>query len=213
MENTNPVNENAKRRPSVFEVRSLVQIGILSAVAFLLMSLEIPLWFAPGFYKLDVSELPVLIGSFAMGPLAGVMIELIKVVLYFFLHGSSTAGIGDLANFIFGCCLVVPASLVYHRKKTKRNAVVGMALGTVLMAAAAWLVNAFVLLPLYASVFHMPLSALVAMGTQMNGSVVDLATFVLLIVVPFNLFKGAVVSLLTLLLYKRVSPILHGRLR
>ena len=212
MENANIVNESAKKRPSVFEVRNLVQIGILSAIAFLLMSLEIPLWFAPGFYRLDVSELPVLIGSFAMGPLAGVMIEFIKVVLYFFLHGSSTAGVGDLANFIFGCCLAVPAALLYRKNKTRKTALAGMALGTVLMAAAAWVVNAFVLLPLYAAAFHMPMSALIAMGTQVNPSVVNLSTFVLLIVVPFNLLKGAVVSFLTLVLYKRVSPILHGRL-
>jgi riboflavin transporter FmnP len=212
MENRNIANGNQKN-PSVFELRNLVQIGILSAVAFLLMSLEIPLWFAPSFYKLDLSELPALIGAFAMGPLAGIMIELLKVVLYFFLHGSATLGVGDLANFIMGCCLVVPAALLYRWQKTKRNAMVGMALGTVLMAAVAWLVNAFVLLPLYAAVFHMPMTALIAMGTQVNPAVVNLATFVLLIVVPFNLLKGAVVSLLTLLLYKRVSPILHGKLR
>ena len=213
MENTNTVNSGERKRPSVFEVRNIVQIGILSAIAFLLMSLEFPLWFAPGFYRLDLSELPVLIGAFAMGPIAGVMTEFVKILLYFFLHGSSTAGVGDLANFIFGCCLVVPASVLYQRRKTKKNALIGMAVGTVLMAAAAWIVNAFVLLPLYASVFHMPMSTLIAMGTKVNPSVTDLSTFVLLIVVPFNLFKGVVVSALTLLLYKRVSPILHGRIR
>lgn len=213
MESSNTVKNSEGKRPSAMEVRNIVQIGILSAIAFLLMSLEFPLWFAPGFYKLDLSELPVLIGAFAMGPLAGVLTEFVKIVLYFFLHGSSTAGVGDLANFIFGCCLVVPASVIYQRRKTKKNALIGMALGTVLMSAAAWIVNAFVLLPLYAGAFHMPMSALIAMGTKVNPSVVSISTFVLLIVVPFNLFKGAVVSLLTLLLYKRVSPVLHGRLR
>ncbi len=212
MENTNTA-VGEKKRASVFEVRNIVQIGILSALAFLLMSLEIPLWFAPGFYRLDFSELPVLIGAFAMGPVAGILIEFIKILLYFFIHGSSTAGVGDLANFIVGCCLVVPASAMYRRKKTKKNAMAGMAVGTVLMSAAGWAVNAFVLLPLYAAAFHMPMSAIIAMGTKVNTSVTSLSTFVLLIVVPFNLFKGVVVSMLTLLLYKRVSPILHGKLR
>lgn len=212
MENTN-ITVGEKKKASVFEVRNIVQIGILSALAFLLMSLEFPLWFAPGFYRLDLSELPVLIGAFAMGPVAGILIEFVKILLYFFIHGSSTAGVGDLANFIFGCCLVVPASVMYQRKKTRKNAMIGMAVGTVVMAAAAWIINALILLPLYAAAFHMPLSAIIAMGTKVNASVNSLSTFVLLIVVPFNLFKGVVVSLLTLLLYKRVSPILHGKLR
>ena len=213
MENTNAVGGGKKRLPSVFELRNLVQIGILSAAAFLLMYLEFPLWFAPNFYKLDLSELPVLIGAFAMGPAAGVLTEFIKELLYFFLHGSSTAGVGDFANFIFGCCLVVPASLVYQRNKTRKNALAGMVLGTVLMTVAGWVANAYVLLPLYAAAFHMPLSAIVSMGTQINPSVNSLPMFVLLIVVPFNLLKGAVVSALTFLLYKHVSPILHGKLR
>ncbi len=211
MENTN-ITVGEKKKASVFEVRNIVQIGILSAVAFLLMSLEFPLWFAPGFYKLDLSELPVLIGAFAMGPLAGVLTEFVKILLYFFIHGSSTAGVGDLANFIFGCCFVVPAAALYQHRKTRETAIAGMAVGTVLMALAAWAVNALVLLPLYAAAFHMPLSAIIAMGAKMNPAVDSLSAFVLLIVVPFNLFKGAAVSLLTLLLYKRVSPILHGKL-
>ena len=211
--NTNIAADSAKKRSSVFEVRNIVQIGILSAAAFLLMFLEFPLWFTPGFYRLDLSELPVLIGAFAMGPFAGILTELIKELLYFFLHGSSTAGVGDIANFIFGCCLAVPASMIYQRRKTRKNALIGMALGTVLMSVAGWIANAYVLLPLYGAAFHMPMSALIAMGTKMNPSVTSLSTFVLFIVVPFNLFKGAVVSLLTMLIYKRVSPILHGRLR
>lgn len=202
-----------KRTASLFEVRNIAQIGVLGGIAFVLMTIEFPLWFAPGFYRLDLSELPVLVGGFAMGPLAGVMIELIKVLLYFFIHGSSTAGIGDLANFLCGCCLVVPAALLYRHRKSRKNAMIGMAVGTVLLAAAGGVINAYVLLPLYASAFHMPMAALVQMGTKVNPSITGLASFILLAVVPFNLFKGAVVSGLTLLLYKKVSPILHGKIR
>ncbi len=206
--------ENIKSKnssDSVTDVRRITQIGILGAVAFLLMMVEFPLWFAPGFYKLDFSELPVLIGTFAMGPVSGALIELVKVLLYFFIHGSSTAGVGDLANFFVGCCMVLPAGMIYKANKTRKNAVIGMAVGTITMSAAAGVFNAFVLLPLFAKAFHMPMAALIQMGTKVNPSIVDLSTFVLLAVVPFNLFKGAVVSVLTFLLYKRVSPILHGR--
>ena len=201
-----------KQSSSLFSVRNIAQIGVLSAIAFVLMAIEFPLWFAPSFYKLDFSELPVLVGAFAMGPAAGMMIEFIKVILYFFIHGSSTAGVGDLANFIFGCCLVVPAAIIYKRSKTKKHALAGMAVGTVLMAAVGGIVNAYVLLPLYANVFHMPLQAIVGMGTKINPAVNSVSSFILLAVVPFNLLKGIVVSAITFLLYKHVSPILHGRI-
>lgn len=202
-----------KTEKSVFGVREVAQIGILSGIAFALMSVEFPLWFAPGFYKLDLSELPVLIGGFAMGPLAGVMIEFIKVLLYFFLHGSSTAGVGDLANFIVGCSLVVPAALIYRFRKTRKHAIFGLAAGTLAMTLAGSLMNVFLLLPLYSGVFHMPMDALIAMGTKVNPSITDLNSFVFYAVAPFNLLKGVLVSCLTVLIYKKVSPILHGTFR
>jgi riboflavin transporter FmnP len=201
-----------KQRVNGTDIRTVAQVGVLGGIAFLLMTIEIPLWFAPGFYRLDLSELPVLVGAFAMGPLAGVLIELVKVVLYFFIHGSSTAGVGDMANFMMGCALVVPAAALYKNHKTKKRAVAGLVCGTVAMAAVSSLLNAFLLLPLYAAAFHMPLAQIVQMGTQVNPAVTNLFTFVLFAVVPFNLFKGVVVSVLTMLLYKKVSPILHGKL-
>ena len=212
MEKTqNTQKKNGKKK--LLDARGITQIAVLGAVAFVLMMLEIPLWFAPGFYQLDLSELPVLVGSFAMGPLAGVLIELVKVVLYFFLHGSSTLGVGDLANFLIGCSLIVPASLIYARHKSKKHAVAGMAVGTLTMTAADSLINAFVLLPLYATAFGMPMEKLIGMGTAVNPSITGLATFVLLAVAPFNLLKGTVVSLITALIYKKVSPILHAGAR
>ena len=197
----------------MFGVREIAQTGVLSGIAFVLMAVEFPLWFAPGFYRLDLSELPVLIGGFAMGPLAGVMIELIKVLLYFFLHGSSTAGVGDFANFLIGCSLVVPAAVIYRFHKSRKTAILGLAVGTLLMTVAGSLLNAYLLLPLYAGAFHMPIAALIAMGTQVNRAITDLNSFVFLAVAPFNLFKGVLVSCLTVLIYKKVSPILHGTFR
>lgn len=195
------------------DVRVLAQIGVLSCLAFILMMLEFPLWFAPGFYQLDFSELPVLIGAFAMGPLAGVTIELIKVTLYFFLHGSSTMGVGDLANFVIGCAFVIPAAVMYKHHKSRKNALIGMSIGTLAMVLVSSVVNAFVLLPLYVTAFHIPMSTMIEMGSTVNPSITGLRTFILLAVVPFNVVKGIVISLLTMLLYKKVSPLLHNRIR
>ena len=193
--------------------RTIAQIGVLSGIAFVLMMAEFPLWFAPGFYRLDFSELPVLIGAFAMGPVAGVLIELVKVTLYFFIHGSSTAGVGDAANFLVGCALVVPSAVLYKWHKSKRTAMLGLMFGTVALVVAGSVMNAYVLLPVYAAAYHMPMNALIEMGTAVNPAITDLGSFVLLAVAPFNLFKGVAVSCLTMMLYKRVSPILHGGVR
>ena len=206
--------ENLKEQSkSVFEIRNVAQIGVLGGIAFILMTIEFPLWFAPGFYRLDISELPVLIGSFAMGPLAGVLIEMVKVLLYFFIHGSSTAGVGDLANFIFGCSLVIPSSILYQRHKSRKTALIGLGIGTLTMTVASALLNAYLLLPVYSVAFHMPMDALIRMGTAVNPAINGLWAFILLAVVPFNLFKGILISCLTMLLYKSVSPILHNRIR
>lgn len=201
-----------KRQGFQLDARMIAQIGVLGGIAFLLMMFEFPLWFAPGFYQLDFSEIPVLIGGFAMGPVAGILIELIKVTLYMLIHGSSTAGVGDLANFLIGCSLVVPAAVIYKTHKSRRNAIIGLAVGTLSMVCVGSLMNAYVLLPVYAAAFHMPMSALISAGSAVNPSITSLETFILLAVAPFNLFKGVTVSCLVMLLYKRVSPILHGTL-
>ena len=204
---------NTQKQTKIFDARGIAQIGVLSAISAILMIVEIPLWFAPSFYKIDLSELPVLIGSFAMGPLAGVMIELIKVLLYLFIHGSSTGGVGDIANFIIGCALIVPSALIYKRNKTRKSAIIGMAVGTATLVIVGSLLNAFVLLPVYAKVFHMPVDALVQMGSAVNSSITNLNTFVIFAVAPFNLLKGVIVSTATTLIYKKISPLFHNKMQ
>lgn len=188
-------------------VRAIVQIGMLAAVAVILMLFELPLPFAPSFYKIDFSEVPVLVGCFAMGPLAGVLVELVKILLNFVVTGTSTAGVGEIANFIIGCSLCVPAGLIYRSNRTRKNALIGMVAGTILMAAIGGLINAFVLLPTYAAAFGMPIDALVGMGTAVNSHITNLTTFVLFSVVPFNIVKGVLVSAIVFLIYKKISPI------
>ena len=188
--------------------RKITAIGMLGAIATVLMLFEIPLPFAPSFYEIDLSEVPVLIGCFALGPVAGVLIELIKIVLNFVINGTMTAGIGELANFCIGCSFCIPAGLIYHRRKTKKGAVVGLVSGTVIMTFLGCFINAYVMLPVYAKAFKMPIESLIEMGTKVNAGITDLFTFVMFAVVPFNLLKGILVSIVVLLIYKRISPII-----
>ena len=143
-----------------------------------------------------------------MGPLAGATIEFIKILLNFAINGTVTAGVGEIANFLIGCAMIVPAALIYKKKHTRNGALIGMITGTVFMAVVGCFMNAFILLPAYAKAFGMPLDALVKMGTAVNKHITDLKTFVLLAVGPFNLLKGALVSLIVFLVYKKISPIL-----
>ena len=145
-----------------------------------------------------------------MGPMAGVLIELIKVLLNLVINGTDTAFVGEFANFLIGCALIVPAALVYQRKKTRKSAVIGMLLGTIVMAAVGGVINAYVLLPAYSAAFGIPIDGLVEMGAAVNRAITSLPTFCLFAVVPFNLVKGLVVSVITLLLYKHISRILKG---
>lgn len=204
--NTNVIGSRSSRS----NIRTMVQIGMLGAVSVVLMMFEFPLWFAPGFYKIDLSEVPVLIGTFAMGPVAGVMIELIKVILHLLLKGTTTAGMGDAANFLIGCSLILPAGIIYKRIKSRKGALIGMAAGTLILITIGSFLNAFVLLPVYAKAFGLPMETLVGMGSAVNPAITNVTTFVLLAVAPFNLLKGVVVSVITYGLYKYVSPILKG---
>ncbi len=190
-------------------VKVLTKISMLSAVAGVLMLLQTPLWFAPNFYKLDFSEVAVLIGGFALGPVAAIIIEFIKILLNLVLNGTMTGGVGEAANFLIGCSLVVPASVIYHRNKTMKSAIIGLTVGIFTMAIFASLANYFVLLPVYAKVYGVPLQFFVDMGSALNHSITSLQTLILYAVLPFNLIKGIAVSAVTILIYKKVSPILH----
>jgi riboflavin transporter FmnP len=197
------------------KTKFIAKIGILSALATGIMFLEIVLPFTPTFLKLDLSELVVLLGGFALGPVAGILTELIKNLVH--VAFTITGGVGELANFIVGCAFVVPAAVIYKRKKSIKNAILGLAVGSICMVAVAALMNYFVLIPLYIKIFaeqfnithDQSLQGIVAEGTKNNKAIVDLKTLIMYGIVPFNLFKVIVVSLLTFAMYKKVSPILH----
>lgn len=188
--------------------RTITFVAMFSAVAGVLMTLEIPLFFAPSFYQIDFSEVPVLICAFYMGPVCGVVCELLKVVIKLMLKGTSTAFVGDFANFSVSCAMVLPAAIFYHAGKTKKRAAKSLILGTVCMTVFGSLFNAYYLIPKFSEMFGLPLTQIVAMGTAVNPLIHDLGTLVLFAVVPFNLVKAVLVSLVTFLLYKRVWRLL-----
>ncbi len=198
----------AKDRRGISSARRISYVAMFAAFAAVLMFLEIPLFFAPSFYKIDLSEIPVLICTFYLGPVAGVVCELIKVILKLLLKGTSTAFVGDFANFVVGCALVLPASVIYHCKKSKKTAIIGLAVGTACMTVFGSAFNAVYLLPKFAQLYGMPLDAIIGMGTAVNPSITSVSTLVLFAVVPFNILKGFLVSVITLLLYKRVERLL-----
>jgi len=204
--------EQKNNKVNYKSTKIMAEIAMLSAVAILLMLFDFPLPFAPSFYKLDFSELPVIIGAFAIGPIAGIAIEAIKILLNLLINGTTTAGVGEFANFLIGCAYILPAAILYHQKKSKKSALTGMIAGTICMTIAACLINAYVLLPAYAAAFHWEISALIEMGTAINPTIHGLWSFILLAVAPFNLLKGILVSIFTMLIYKKISIILKGNL-
>ena len=193
------------------KTRKLVEIGMLGAIATVLMLFEFPIPFiAPPFYELDFSEVPVLVGAFALGPMAGATIELIKILINLLINGTATAFVGEIGNYLLGCSFIIPAALIYKKRKTKKNALIAMVIGTIVMTVFGCFLNAYILLPTYATAFGMPIDAIVGMGSAINANINDVMTFVIIAVAPFNIIKGIIVSVITLLIYKHISPILKG---
>ncbi len=183
--------------------------AMLAAIAAVLMFLDFPVPFLPSFYKIDFSELPVLIGAYALGPVAGVIIEAFKILVKFLIKGSTTAGIGELANFLMGVAFILPASIPYRLKKTKKRAIIGLVIGTVCCTVAGCLLNAYVLLPVYAKAFG-GMEKIIGLGTKVNKNISGLGSFVLLATAPLNLIKCISVSVITMLIYKPLSRIIKG---
>ena len=196
-------------KSKLLTTRNVVFMGMFSALAAVLMLFEFPLPFiAPSFYGLDLAEVPILVGSFALGPLAGVVMEFVKILIKLVLKPTSTGFVGEFANIVVGCALVVPAGIVYRLKKTKKGALTGMIAGTISRAVVGVVINALVMLPFYSN--FMPLETILAAGAAINPAVSNIWTFAIICVGPFNIVKGAVVSLITALVYKRISVIIHG---
>ena len=181
---------------STTNVRKLTGTAMLGAVAAVLMYLEFPIPIMPSFVKLDVSELPALLAAYAYGPLSG---------------RTSTAAVGELFNFVMGALFVGVAGFVYKRSKTRRSALIGAGLGALVMAVVSVPYNYFIVYPAYVVMYHLPLEAIIGMYQAINPSVDGLLACLLTFNLPFTLFKGLLDAVLCFLIYKPLSPILHGR--
>ena len=189
--------------------KKVVLIAMFSALAGILMYLEFPIPIAPSFYEIDFSEVPVMICSYLLGPVAGVTAEFVKILI----KGTSTAYVGDVANFIVGCAFVIPATVVFRRKHTVKNGIFSMVVGTICMAGFGGFVNAFVLLPAFAQLYGgMPVSALIEMGTEVNGLISNMFTFIILAVIPVNIIKGIFIGVITLPIYFRLEKVIKNKI-
>lgn len=189
----------------VLSVGQMTKIAMLSVLAYGLMFVHFPIPIFPSFLKFDISDMPALIGGFAMGPLAGVLVTAVKNLLH--LLQTDTAGVGELSNFLVASALIIPATLIYRRDKSRKSAILGLIAGVVAMPIVGALTNYFIIIPFYSNV--MPIDVIIKAGTVVNPNIVSIKSLILYGVVPFNLLKAVATAGITLLLYKRISPILQ----
>lgn len=197
-----------EKRQKFLTLDAMIKVAILSAIAYILMFIQFPIPIAPPFIKVDLADVPSLIGGFAMGPGYGVLIQLLKNILN--LSKTTTAGVGELSNFIVGSTFVLVSSMIYRRNKSKTNSVKALALGVVAMAVVATISNAFVVFPVYGKVLGMDLAEF-ANAVPGNGLVNSYTTLMLFSIAPFNLIKGGIEAVVTELIYKRISPMLKKK--
>ena len=187
----------------------IVKVAILGALSGILMMFKFPTPIAPSFYKLEFSDVAALLGGFALGPTAGLIICLIKNLINLLIEGTTTAFIGELSNLIMSSSYVVVASMIYKRIHTKKGAIKSLVCGIISLCFVSCIINYYVVIPAYVKFMNFPLEAIIGMGTAIVPSINSLLTLVLLCTLPFNLIKGICVSIITYVVYKRVSPLLH----
>lgn len=190
------------------KINTMVKIGILVAISVILMTfLEFPVPFFPEWLKIDLSDIPAMLGAFALGPVEAVIIELLKNILHIAVKGTTSGGVGELANFIIGASLVMPAAIVYMKNKTKNSALIGLIIGIILMTVIGSIANYYILIPIFAKI--MPLKQIFSIAAIVNPKIKDTTTYIVYAVIPFNLIKGIVEAFITFILYKRLSGVLH----
>lgn len=190
--------------------KKIVLIGLLGAVSAVLMILEFPVPIVPGFIKMDFSELPIILGGYLMGPVAGSFIILLKIILKLIFKGTTTVGIGEISNMIYSFCYMLSSVLLYKKLHTKKGAAISMTIGTLITSAVSIFANAYFTFPAYAKLFGMSMESIIGAGTAINPAIHDLFTLMIFCMLPFNLLKYGIVSLVTFLVYKRVNRVLKN---
>ncbi len=197
---------NPSQPRSMFATSSMVKMGMLAAIGVVLMLLDFPLPIFPSFLQIDLSDVPAVIAAFSMGPAAGVMVELLKNLLKLIV-GSNTGGVGELANFLVGAGYVLPLALIYKRWPNRSGVLWGSVVATVGAAVFAGVLNYAIFVPAYAAVLGLPVEAFVQAAAKVNAAVVDLRTMVVFAIVPFNLVKGVIIAVASLVVYRVLRPL------
>ena len=195
---------------TISTTKKTVFIGILGAVSFVLMLINFALPFAPGFLKFDIADLPALFAGFFMGPLAGFLVIVVKLLLKLTIQGTETAFVGEFSNLVGSAVFVLTSALIYKKNKTKKGAIIGMLTASAAVSILLIFINAYVMFPLYSNLSGLPLDVIIGMGTAINPHITNLTGLMLFSVVPFNLCKHLVTSLLTFLVYKRAGRALRS---
>lgn len=189
----------------VLTTKNLTMIAMFSAIYAVLMVFEIQLPFSPSFVKFDFSDLPVMLGGFLIGPFAGGIIAFMKILLHFLLNGTTSFFVGDLSNLLLTLSFVLPASFIYQQKKTKKTAIQGLLVSIICTSLLAIIFNLFLIFPLYLKVLNLKMVDLINMIHVVNPLVKDVFTMIVFSLLPFNLFKYSIVSMITMLSYKKLS--------
>ena len=194
-----------------FSIKNLTRIAILGTIGGILMIIDFPIFIAPSFYKLDIGDLPCLIGAFAMGPVSGLFIQIIKILVKLLFKPTSTAFVGEIAAFIFSSTYCLVASIIYQKNRNKRGANIAIIIGSLSMILVSAIANYYFIIPFYSRLYNMPLEAIISLGSAIFPIIDSLFMFVICCVVPFNIVKVAIIDVLTMLLYKRIAPLLRDK--
>ena len=192
------------------KTKKLVITSMLGAISAILMLFKFPLPFSPSFITMDFSELPVVLGGFILGPIYGITISYIKIFINLIMNGTTTFYVGELANFLYSVAYILPAILIYKKNKTKKNAVLGLIIGTLVATFVAITLNLIIIFPLYAKLMGVSLEDIILMVTSVNPYVKNMVSLMIFSLLPFNLFKYGLTSLITFVLYKKLSHIIKN---
>lgn len=195
---------------SRMKVRTIAFVGLMGAVSAVLMLFRFPIPFMPPFMSFDLSGLMEMMGGFMFGPFAAVCIIIVKIMLQLVIQGSFSLGTGEIQNFILSSCYVLPALFIYHRNKTKKTAAAGMAVSTVFVSVVAVFTNLYLIIPFYVKLFGMTMDEIIGMCSAVNPAMKNVMTMALFGILPFNLIKYGVTSIVTFIVYKRLSKLIRG---
>lgn len=200
--------EQSIKSNKYMSARVIAQIGILATISYFLRFIELPLPIFPVFLKLDISDVPAVFGGLAMGPAAGFIILTIKNIMQIISGGSSTGGVGEIANLVIAGAYVVVVCMAYKKLRSKKGVIIGSIIGTIAMAITGAIINYYVIFPLYAKIM-IPMEQIIQMGQIINPRVTDLYEFMIWLVIPFNIIKGVLTTIVILPLYEKMSKIIH----